>query len=871
MEKQTLYFERHISDSEENIEVIVDACRQKSASILLTAPCNSGKTYAMLHCVARELEGERRIILAVPNTVQAEQEGQKDEEGNYSIIPVTGTSGTDFSISDAPAVSVYDSLYRLQGMEDLGRIILAIDEAHLLIEARDWRRKAISSVLSVAGAVQAAGGTVIYMTGTPDKLGHMRFDSEIAFFRVDENGDPCPLTMAEQIHLVGTHGSMKDSIARVISQETENRNKVLVRYNNKQDLQDIAAGLREHGVKAAVLTADEKGYIICDDGSISYDSPVYEHIIRDSVLPADFDAYLFTSILEVGTSIKGFRDRDGSISQPEDIICLYACHRPEDCDLDKIQQFFSRVRYPFRSGYILFHGRKECDRPARTYEELYSAISYEAKLRAEDYSQSEFLAFSRNLHGEKDQENLNRDTAEGHVRYAVDSAAVSASAWKAFYQQGYYNQQFFAERLEERFGIPVSCSSLEKEEDTIHVEHEVRACSIDAAVRQVLEDVFQSPFRTDNFRKAILRETGINFKEQNIASMLEHSSDVAVARKLLSATRDAAMIHDVDIREAAAIGIHFMENPDRAYTDNGRCISDIGKEMEEQAYMEIGRWTADRVLFITGDAVSDLSEESRMLIRCIEKNQAKYKYFRDICRLRSGYITSNRDWKSLCTYFASHRTAECKMRYTMEMAIVRNTLKPGTPMYHKHVSLNQIAGAEYDLIRNPQGRFFDAEGNDIFPDGMIGKTVSPERLKLMAAQFCSRICELTHKHTTRQYSPNMVKMQIKAIYRCSIKKNGTMEVRGLRTNLTLEQDKAGCLEDCDDILAAMAHGKGTDTQRKESYKQILIWLRRIVGKETASVIEPDIYDWVYHDKNYENGMLLSLVEGLASISDDIND
>lgn len=76
---------------------------------------------------------------------------------------------------------------------------------------------------------------------------------------------------------------------------------------------------------------------------------VYQNILEKAALPAA-DCYIVTSVMEVGTSIRQIMDFDGQMHVPDNLVPVYVCRNPDDCDLDDMQQFFARPRFLHRNG-----------------------------------------------------------------------------------------------------------------------------------------------------------------------------------------------------------------------------------------------------------------------------------------------------------------------------------------------------------------------------------------------------------------------------------------------------------------------------------------------------------------------------------------
>lgn len=97
--------------------------------------------------------------------------------------------------------------------------------------------------------------------------------------------------------------------------------------------------LRQQGYTCLTLTSNDKDYYIDKDRHvIVYDSMVYQNILEKAALPAA-DCYIVTSVMEVGTSIRQIMDFDGQMHVPDNLVPVYVCRNPDDCDLDDMRSF----------------------------------------------------------------------------------------------------------------------------------------------------------------------------------------------------------------------------------------------------------------------------------------------------------------------------------------------------------------------------------------------------------------------------------------------------------------------------------------------------------------------------------------------------
>ena len=378
--EKTINFGRYLTDSKMTIDYLVNECCKPGAFSLLVAPCDSGKTKTILEEFATAILDDHNLAITTPTTLQSEQNakmyfatGHNGE--HFKTKAITGASRETINLSLRNAYSVvFDSVKRLEQKsdEELKKLVLVVDEAHQFETAKSYRNPTILMLWRVVNRVLAAGGSVIFMTGTPSKILALPYNNRATFVQGDVNlsRDSASLMRPNQKHNYGkievirtdSHEfNMPELIASTMAKLILEGKTPFVRINDKNSIAAVAHALALSGKKIITLTADDKGckFVETNQGrEIIYDSPVYANIMNKGVI-SKCDGFITTSLLEVGTSIKGIEDEDGTVLQPETMVPIFACMNPTDCDTDAMEQFFARLRFPFEEAMILMNTPEE--------------------------------------------------------------------------------------------------------------------------------------------------------------------------------------------------------------------------------------------------------------------------------------------------------------------------------------------------------------------------------------------------------------------------------------------------------------------------------------------------------------------------------
>lgn len=367
---ETITYNRYLANGGK--DKIVDFLHLQGKRILLISPTGSGKTKTMIDAFEENSKyfndnyGIQPVqIIVTPNRIQNLQ-----NEESYSISAVVGgVSVFDSTIYNSKGMSVVaDKLMQLfNEIKDDKHIVLVIDEAHdILVESIDYRSKAVKDLNRIAEEVIKRSGTVIYMTATPEPLSLFEFDEII-------HCEPTtPIPMSDRIMLYTYTTDNVTAIVSAVHEAVLNGKRPLVFVNDKNIMGDVITSLKNdyHHVVLHV-TSEDKGVSINYDRETrttikNYKNQLYGSIVEHSLLPGytegDYpekvDCWLTTSMINVGTNIKGVTDISGNSSEDTSVLPIYACLNRNHVDSNMILQFFARVRYKVPEYQILWHDKK---------------------------------------------------------------------------------------------------------------------------------------------------------------------------------------------------------------------------------------------------------------------------------------------------------------------------------------------------------------------------------------------------------------------------------------------------------------------------------------------------------------------------------
>ena len=793
IKEHTLFYRDHITENPALLASLVRDTKIGGLQIQLVAGCGSGKTYFSLCEYQKAVFPDYQIIEATPNRIQTEQNGKygfSAENGElYSVRVITAGSGQSLnSGAKAASSAVYDSLFRLLSWSDqqLSRVVLVVDEAHLLFEARTYRKDALQTVERIAKRVRSTGGTVILMTGTPAKLGGMDFDRIYRMVKTGDNGQPVPETNISSITLGIKNNkkcSMRDMTAWYAEKLIKEGKKPLIRINQKNDISRIAMTLQGKGYHILTLTSDDK----------TGESAMYRSIMEHDLLP-EADAYLVTSILEVGTSITAV-EQNGAQCVPDNMAPVFVVRNPKEMDLDMIRQFWARLRFPCETGYVLFNhcDQDDCSGKVPTLQE--EVWKYRKNAGAN------LAAFSRSCTEKGDSrdmqdESLMTSFLQTDHGYSRDDAGIYADAVVSFYRKA-YNPAFSRQMFSDEFRLPVTveeCDPAERmelsaeniPEETKQALQECAANHIPVAgikydpkkygtddehvtvqkieqmpggreILSKLAEIDPLPFRLDGESD----ESYWNARMQHIeaAVAVTQNGDMSQFRGLKKAAVKRAILSLQSMEEKLALMLvnYYLKYMENRITDPRMTPPSLNEFLPDYMFKAVS------FLWNTDD-------------------------FRDLMLLAKDIAFTRSTWKDTVCLKAGLSHEGCLYINQQIYAVEWNKLDPSSKMYDVEVDPRHfISGAQYHVLRYPEKCFFEedpAKQTPLYPDGFTGKTLSKETFDTIASMMNRAVRKAGFTGRNRRYTGDMVKQYIMAIY--SFKnRDGKMLILGARKRVML--------------------------------------------------------------------------------------
>lgn len=238
----TLEPQQHLSDLDLKIE---GRLRRK---IHLEAPTGTGKSTLVIEKLSKKMP----VIMAVPQLAQVKQlksiygESKKIGEANYILYVHGGVEIPNSIKSYKMIVTTYDGLSRIVPRVTPRHYALVIDEAHKLYQAADYRSLAINQM--VAHIDNCMFRQVITLSAKLNpKLMPFNYDE---IFTIDKQ----PIEKELKIHLFKKGKPAREKLLK--AQPSKKGQLVLLRVNNKDEIEEFAAYYENRGLKTLKITSD---------------------------------------------------------------------------------------------------------------------------------------------------------------------------------------------------------------------------------------------------------------------------------------------------------------------------------------------------------------------------------------------------------------------------------------------------------------------------------------------------------------------------------------------------------------------------------------------------------------------------------------
>lgn len=317
---------------EGNMEAIKELiCQDNGARNLIIAPTGSGKTYsidAIFRQLSAESDGKQLLCLLCPNRVQNIQ-NEKSDNYNFEAL-IEGISLEDNGEDTRQISAVYDKLpeirrYRKEHPDCKLRIV--IDECHTLISANTFRERAVGSIMKLIQSGEADSYT--FITATYENMCCFAFDNIMLFEDVNYK----PVFKSIDIRFAA-----KSDFDNLIMTTALKESKPFIRLNEKERIKRLDKTLSKMGLNCQTVTADDKGYRTNNDGTVTYNNVIFDHIVNNDDLynnEGDADIIFATSLLDAGTNFTKYSPE----STPVFVIC-----GENHMNIDEIEQSFNRFR-----------------------------------------------------------------------------------------------------------------------------------------------------------------------------------------------------------------------------------------------------------------------------------------------------------------------------------------------------------------------------------------------------------------------------------------------------------------------------------------------------------------------------------------------
>lgn len=602
---RTYFYDRYLSAEDGFIHDLIAELTKPGAKCALTAPCGAGKSFVMTK-IQRILTDRRQLVLCVPLAMQTSQLGQDETtwytfEGTTRKIQSANGDGGDVASVDCAQMTavVYDRVHDLISLDQpdnpdgnpIGKLILIIDEAHNLVSQANFRKRAIHEVEDVAARVIKAGGSVLYVTATPAKILGFNFDDIFSCVKIDEKTKkPVDQNSFKKLDIYqkNSRRSMRDALIPQTIDEVSKGYKPLIRINNKNTIESVAAALRARGLKVVTLSSDDKGYTLVN-GRRYYDNQAYADLIGPrSALPY-CDVFLTTSVIECGTNIKGMwsenanRTKDLPIQDPK-LLPVFYVGTDRDFDLDNIAQFLARVRYGVDKAVIFMNlSSKNGDKELK-FERLQSYISRRynvasAQALAMTENGSSIQSVTETLSGARMDDAIQCAYENGMPQYVIDVPVFIAECEGEYEKNGYYSAQILSKWLK-RFGENLNVRIINDVKSMAHDLPEPLTKNFKEKLRLMASD--------PAFQKAVIDGPKIDTMDKTVQTLKKEGGRSVMG--ILKKVREAAAHHGAPVEAAVEAAIASVEDPDEHYHDEktGKTIKALAADSRMMYLAESG-------------------------------------------------------------------------------------------------------------------------------------------------------------------------------------------------------------------------------------------------------------------------------------------
>lgn len=474
---------------------------------LFVAPTGKGKTTAIFdYCLSNSID-EIKYIVACPNKIQNAQ-NENTFDGVQAIIEGVKI---DFDINVYSVV--YDRVYdTLKSLMHWGyKVILIVDEAHNLVYAKDYRKRAIKELLNA----ELMAFKSLRVTATPDTILNDTYDFKYIISDFKLNIKHCKILQL--------HGNRKNNLLDIIERYHKSFDKTMV-YVNEKEIQNVI---------------NEKFDFDILNSDTAYDEDVYKNITENNTIKRNLTT---TSVLQAGANI----------NLPGEKVCfIYHCKSVLDLNYEHIIQSVSRVRTGIDTLIITTGESKDIKIQSYAESRAYKSSKIDKKLK--EVKKYVYEMFKQNPHTAgfefdgyitKEIHDFNNSYDKYEKKQGlnainmlnIDYLEIEKQCMSEYNKQFYYNAQLLLNKLNLDGEIIdyVSATSLQKGESKM-LEGREKFNEYKEELNNTSNTVIDLCLNNSNMTEQIkLFDTKYFSYNKELRTIRYHISDIDYIKKLIS-------------------------------------------------------------------------------------------------------------------------------------------------------------------------------------------------------------------------------------------------------------------------------------------------------------------------------------------------
>lgn len=302
-------YNQYILNNSDNIAIIDEALHTNGIKLVI-APTGSGKSFSLLSR-AKEMVKQQdcKVILALPSralTAQvARQKGICAMMAGDKVNPQAKIICTTYE----KMFEVEDYILKQRAANSRQRIVVLLDEAHLMVTQHLLRNKSIRGMIRCIE--HKLFDNVLLITATPKPLSLFRCDCIIDCQEVNK------MPAIEKIEILEV-----DSISEYLKNLDYSKEFPFVRLNSKKKIEQLINEMPQNIVK---ITSEDKN------------SKAFRDIIDNSRIDCVTGDGLFcTSVIEAGVNVEDYDENK--------IVPMAVFEDGNSLSCDDIEQFLNRIR-----------------------------------------------------------------------------------------------------------------------------------------------------------------------------------------------------------------------------------------------------------------------------------------------------------------------------------------------------------------------------------------------------------------------------------------------------------------------------------------------------------------------------------------------